>query len=166
MYEAVRDYAKVDEKFSFVSSRPLRDREFELIKPDAKNNWINLTNNDFGALMPLACKETKTAGRERAIFKLYSLGVVSARDDRVYDFSRSETASKAKEFIRLYEADRARWKHSGQSQRTNDFVSREIKWTSELEAHMAKGTTLEFDVDRIRSAMYRPFVSQYHCCPK
>jgi predicted helicase len=153
-----------EEKLSFLANNTARSLSFDEVQPDKAHNWINLSNNDFETLLPLANKGTKaakTAAKERAIFKLFSLGVVSARDDWVYDFSRSATASKAKEFIRLYEADRERWGHSGQSQRTNDFVSREIKWTSELEAHMSKGTKLEFDIDRIRSAMYRPFVSQY-----
>src|ERR1035437_3138858 len=53
MYEAARDYAKADEKLSFVSSKPLRERQFDQTKPDAKNNWINLANNDFDTLLPI-----------------------------------------------------------------------------------------------------------------
>ncbi|MEP7073848.1 MAG: N-6 DNA methylase [Nitrosospira sp.] len=58
MYETVRDYAKADEKLSFISSKPLRERHFDFIKPDAKNNWINLTSNDFDTLIPLAACRT------------------------------------------------------------------------------------------------------------
>ncbi len=72
----------------------MRDGEFERIKPDAKNNWINLTNNDFGALMPLACKETKTTGCS-ARFSIVFVGAVSARDERLAAFSSSESRSKA-----------------------------------------------------------------------
>jgi predicted helicase len=47
---------------------------------------VNLTSNDFETLMPLASKETKaakTAGKERAIFKLFSLGTSTNRDEWV-----------------------------------------------------------------------------------
>ena len=64
-YEAARDYAKVDEKLSFVSNKPLRERQFDLINPDAKNNWINLANNDFDSLLPLVNRDTIDPARIR-----------------------------------------------------------------------------------------------------
>ncbi len=160
-YESVRDYAKSDEKREFLTSTPLQERFVTEIRPDAKNNWLNLTQNDFDTLIPLATKETKLANRsskEKAIFKLFSLGVVTARDEWVYDFRRDDLARKVKHFVELYESERSRWNRSDRSTRSRDFVSREIKWTSELEAHMEKGDELRYDQDFIRVAAYRPFV--------
>lgn len=45
-------------------------------------------------------------------------------------------------------------------QRSNelrDFVSREIKWTSELEHHLDRGTELRFVPDCLRTHAYRPY---------
>jgi predicted helicase len=42
----------------------------------------NRTNNDFDSFIPIASKATKAAkakGQEGAIFKLFSLGVVTSR---------------------------------------------------------------------------------------
>lgn len=57
---------------------------------DNQTNKKFLADNDFDDLLPLANKETKLAKsqkEERAVFKLFSLGVVTARDDWVYDFN-------------------------------------------------------------------------------
>src|SRR5665647_656058 len=77
-----------EEKLSFLASQPMRGLPFDEVQPDKSGNWVNLTSNDFETLLPLASKETKaakTAGKEKAIFKLFSLGVVTARDEWVYD---------------------------------------------------------------------------------
>ena len=69
------------------------------ITPDGKNNWLNQSNSDFDRLMPLADRQTKlakTAGGEQAVFKLYSLGVNTARDEWVYDFDTRNLREKAR----------------------------------------------------------------------
>jgi predicted helicase len=48
------------------------------VKPGAKQNWINQTDDDFESFLPVGSKATKTAkkrAQERAIFRLFSLGV-------------------------------------------------------------------------------------------
>jgi predicted helicase len=83
-YQAVRDYAKADEKRDFVSAERLSERKFTVVDPDKNANWINLTENDWDELIPVADKKTKSArarGQDRALFKLFSLGVVTNRDD-------------------------------------------------------------------------------------
>jgi predicted helicase len=89
------------EKLSFLQNARIGDMAFEEVVPDAKHNWINLTSNDFETFLPLASKEAKaakTATKERAIFKLFSLGVVTNRDDWVYD-KRADFLTKKIEFL-------------------------------------------------------------------
>lgn len=134
---------------------------FEEVRPDAKNNWLNLLKNDFEELLPLASKQAKLAtkaSQERAIFKLHSLGVVTNRDEWVYADSRDELLAKVKHFVRVYEGERERWAHTKKRGAVGDFVSREIKWTSELEDHLVRGTKLAVSEQLCRQAMYRPFI--------
>ena len=59
------------------------------IRPDKNDNWLNQSNPDFEKLIPLADRATKlakTPDEEHAVFGLYSLGVVTNRDEWVYDF--------------------------------------------------------------------------------
>ena len=81
-----------EEKLGFLANHPARSLSFDEVQADKSHSWINLSSNDFDSLLPLASKETKaakTGAGERAIFKLYSLGVVTARDEWVYDFSKT-----------------------------------------------------------------------------
>jgi predicted helicase len=48
-----------DDKFAFLQSHPIRSITFELVRPDERNNWTNLTDNDFGDFLPIADKKTK-----------------------------------------------------------------------------------------------------------
>lgn len=149
-----------DEKLGFLANHAMNGMAFDEVQPDKAHNWVNLTSNDFDTLLPLASKGTKaakTAGKERAIFKLHSLGVVTSRDDWVYDKSRDVLLSKVTHFIDRYEEERVRWGAAKDRSGTGEFVSREIKWTSELEAHLARGTELTANPSRIREAMYRPY---------
>ena len=73
-----------EEKLAFLSNAKLETAGCEEIKPDVKNNWLNLTHNDFDSLLPLIDKNTKAAKSrqaERAMFKLFSRGVASQRDE-------------------------------------------------------------------------------------
>ena len=154
MYETVGDYVKADEKLNFVSGRPLRDRQFELIKPDLKNNWINLSGNDFDTLIPLATKDTKaakTAAKERAIFKLFSNGINTARDAWVTDDSAEGLAEKAKFFIGHYD------KHP-QNAKTYDTI---IKWSRNLKVKLARGEREAVKKSRIVHYAYRPYFSNF-----
>ena len=90
LYHAVRNYANGHRtSWLFWASAKLPTIKFEEITPDKNSNWINLSDNDFDTLIPIASKETKAAkkpSQEKAIFKLFSLGVVTARDEWVYDY--------------------------------------------------------------------------------
>jgi len=165
----VRDYVKSDEKRAFLSITPVAKRAFKEITPDPKGNWINLSNNDFETLIPLAnprTKAAKSAAQEKTVFKLYSNGIVTARDEWIVDFDRSKLGQKVNHFCAVFSSEAARWnsvphKKATPSELANEvreFVSREIKWTSELEAHLVRGTKLTYNDNTIRDSMYRPFV--------
>jgi predicted helicase len=98
---------------------------------------------------------------ERALFKLVSLGVVTNRDEWVYDESPALLSAKVSHLIDVYRSEQLRWNASKLRPKVNDFVSREIKWTSELEAHMVRGTELTFSSERVRQSMYRPFCRRW-----
>jgi predicted helicase len=148
------------EKLSWLATTSISRLTFDEIRPDARHNWLDLTKNNFAELVPLAGKDVKLTtkpSQEKAIFKLFSLGVVTNRDDWVYEDSRAALERKVRHFINTYESELARWKRAKQEQKVSDFVSREIKWTSELESYLLRDGRLSFDEGRIRQVQYRPF---------
>jgi predicted helicase len=153
------------DKLAFLGSAKFQTLKFEEITPDKNSNWINLTDNDFDTLIPVASKLTKNAkkpSQEKAIFKLFSMGIVTARDEWVTDFNHKNLDKKVKYFIDLYEKERSRWCDSKNNLQTKDFVDRTIKWTSELENHMRIGTKLRFNLNMVRQVIYRPFIKNYN----
>ena len=83
----------------------MREIDFDEVAPDKNAHWLHLTDNDFETFLPLASKETKaakTAAGEKAIFKLFSLGVVTNRDEWVYDLSQIGLQNKMEFFTGKY----------------------------------------------------------------
>lgn len=158
------EFETAEEKLAFLGTTRASEIAFEEVRPDAKGNWLNISTNDFADLLPIASKEAKsaaTSSRERAVFKLHSLGIVTNRDEWVYADSREELLSKITHFIEVYEDDRKRWSRAAKQSDVGDFVNREIKWTSELEAHLVRGTKLTVDEKLCRQSMYRPFCKRW-----
>ena len=166
IHYARREDAEVAfDKLAYLREAKLDEIAFEDITPDSKNNWLNQSNSDFDSLLPLANKETKFvkfASNDRAVFKLYSLGILTARDEWVYDFDSNFLSKKVKLFCEIYQKEMKR--HAAEKPDRNairDWVNRSIKWTSELEASLIKGHALEFEEANVIASLYRPFVSKY-----
>ena len=153
-----------DEKLSYLGSHTMRSLDFDEIRPDKTGNWINLTNNDFDTLLPLASKETKaakTAAKERAIFKTFSLGVATNRDEWIYDFSKNHLGSKVQSLIETYNADVLRLASKGRGKALIDALNYAIKWTRSVKRSLEKGIRFTYNPKKIVIANYRPFVKMW-----
>jgi len=102
-YTELPDEMKKEDKFSWFWEADFARIPFERITPDKRYNWINQTDNDFEELMPLMDKDVKRGKSQEAIFKLFSSGIKSQRDEWVYDFSRESLKSKAEFFAKNYQ---------------------------------------------------------------
>ena len=131
-YNTVEDYTKSPEKVTYIKDRDLTSFDFEQITPDSKSNWLNQSESDFERLLSLAGRETKlakTIADERAVYGLYSMGVVTNRDEWVYDFTSDALGNKVRALINTYEETRA--EHGGKV--VDDFaLGTYIKWTRDL----------------------------------
>ncbi len=160
-YIRLPEFDIAEEKLNFLVQNEFSKLSFEHISPDKNNNWINLTDNDFDSLLPLADKDTKLAkskADDKAIFKLFSNGIVTARDEWLYDFNCDNLIKKISHFYDIYQKI-----HHQLSQNLviSDELKKQIKLTSELEEYLRKGGKLKFDSSCIVSSLYRPFTKQY-----
>jgi predicted helicase len=160
-YTAMDDFWRKEEKLGWLSSNPLKEIQFETVQPDKKNNWINISDNDWDELLPVADKDVKNHKSKNAIFELFSLGIVTNRDDWCYDFDKKTLRNKIIFFDEVFEKEKRRWSHSKKNVAINNFVDRTIKWTEELEAHLVRNSSLKFNEERIRESHYRPFIKKY-----
>jgi predicted helicase len=148
-----------EDKLSWLGSAKIEELQFTDIRPDAAAHWVQIGGDEFSTFLPVADRATKsaeTARGDRAIFRLYSLGVATNRDDWVYDQSALALAKKIKYFIQTFNSESRRWR-SERRPVTSGWVDRSIKWTSELEAALKSGVVLSSARKYKRHALYRPF---------
>ena len=157
-YNAVGDYAKAPDKVDYVKGAGFDAFKFTEITPDAKSNWLDQSDSDFEELLPLANRETKLAksvADEQAVFRQYSLGVITARDEWVYDFDAENLGIKVRAFINEYEEKRAA--HGG-NQVDDADLGTTIKWTRDLKRQLRLDAPNIYDRKNVRGALFRPFV--------
>jgi len=101
-YYSRDEFETAEDKLSFLSMNRIQDISFTHIIPSDDGSWIKLGEENFSALLDLINKRTKlskTTEAERAVFKLFSLGVVTARDEWVTDISESVLSEKVQHII-------------------------------------------------------------------
>ena len=148
-------------KLAYLQDANFDDIEFDSIVPDAKSNWLNQSNSDFDRLIPLANRETKLAkaiSDEQAVFKLYSMGVVTNRDEWVYDFDEDRLGNKVRAFINEYEESRAL--HGGKEV-DNATLGTTIKWTRDLKRQLRLDYPNLYERESVRRTLFRPFVAKH-----
>ncbi|MEY9250383.1 putative helicase [Bradyrhizobium ottawaense] len=152
-----------EEKLSWLAQTPLSRLSMETVRPDAKATWINHTNNDFETLLPLVNKATKRAKSKRgesAIFSSYSLGVVTNRDDWVYDEDEEVLIAKIGELIDTYNSERTRLASIKDPKEIAARLDAGMKWTRAVKRDLKNGVTYKLDNRLITTALYRPFNKQ------
>ena len=148
------------EKVAYVKDKSLISFDFEQISPDANANWLNQSNSNFDTLLPLANRKTKLAKRvedECAVFGLYSMGVITARDEWVHDFHIRDLEAKVVQFIAEYESRRAVY---GGQVVDDSVLGSSIKWTRDLKRQLRLDVSNAYDGSRIQQSLYRPYVNK------
>ncbi|MBW4551759.1 MAG: hypothetical protein KME35_11710 [Aphanocapsa sp. GSE-SYN-MK-11-07L] len=101
-YFTLQDEQTKEEKLDWFERMQFEKIPFDHISPDQKANWINLTDNDFDSFLPLIDKQVKAGKPQEAVFRLFSAGVKTQRDEWVYDFSKEALIERMKYFVEVY----------------------------------------------------------------
>lgn len=163
LYKSARDYADVEEKLDFIRHQKLDKQDFKEIRPTARHSWLGESQAEFQKLLPIVDKKTKltkSVRQEHAIFKLYSLGINTARDDWVYSDKAADLTEKMNFLIDVYETTRELATRTKDRKSFNDF-STEIKWSRDLKKRLLMNLNESLDSSLIRPAAYRPFCGKY-----
>ena len=151
-YHAFNDYGKAEEKKEFLAKNKLQNIDFIHYQGDKNNNWINQTDNNFDSLLPLIDKEVKSGKAETAVFKIFSRGVVTQRDEWVYDLSLENLTQKIKYLISVYQ----------ETLKDNDYKDKfSVKWDRELTKYLDRKINKSFHLEQIVDSLYRPYFKQY-----
>jgi predicted helicase len=137
-----------EEKLSFLGNTELREIEMINIRPNARHDWVNQAATDFDTLIPIADKATKSikvGGQERAIFKTFSFGVVTNRDEWVYSEEAKDLEIKVRYLILTYNDDCRRLQAVRDPKQRSELLGKSIKWTRAVKADLAAGIEYIFD---------------------
>ncbi len=150
-YFTLTDEMLKHEKSDWFRDNKLADIAFESITPDKDGNWLNITDNDFDEFIPLIDKDVKAGKGEKAVFRYFSRGLESNRQDWVYDYDKENLVKKTKHTVSIYNRDKK-----------NKQLSDEIKWSRELKKHLSKnGSTILYNEKSVTEAFLKPYCKNY-----
>ncbi|MBI4478873.1 MAG: N-6 DNA methylase [Acidobacteria bacterium] len=128
-------------------------------------SWLNFGGSDFDRFTALGTKEARAAELDpETIFKTYSLGVSTNRDEVAYAFDRSDVEKKVQDFCEHYNAEVDRYKRATKptGEALDAFLDySKVKWSRDLKKDLVRLRSAEFDSDLIRNALYRPFAKRF-----
>lgn len=148
------------DKLSWLSQSKIEELDFERIVPDYNSNWINNTDNDWDELIPICSKEVKGGKSKNAIFELYTNGVVTARDEWVYDNEINNLKSKIQFLVNTYNADVKKLFTKVEKNDLGNSIDYSIKWSRAVKNDLSKGINYSFNLEEITECLYRPFVKR------
>ena len=178
-YHRVPEQWTRKEKLSFLKEKEnISNIEWLELLPNSDAAWITEgLQPEFKSFIPIGTKETKFAKglHTDAAFHLYTLGVVTSRDEWVYDFDSLKLSEKIQHLIRNYNSEVFRWSQEDISpsvlnQRVealkyiDGFVNNSpafLKWTDRLKEALYSRRFLTFEAKKIRLSLPRPFCKQF-----
>jgi predicted helicase len=155
-----------EEKFAFLERvQSISGVEWRELTPDENHTWLTEgLRDEFATFIPIGTKEAK-ASKEmnvQTIFKTYSLGVSTNRDDVVYDFNKNALLGRVKKFCEEYNAEVVRYQQNGKPKNIDSFVQYEqLKWSLFLKNKLKRGNLAECALEQLRCSLYRPFTKRF-----
>ncbi|MHC1739190.1 MAG: type ISP restriction/modification enzyme [Ignavibacteriaceae bacterium] len=159
-YVTMDDYWRKEEKLQWLKNNPIETIHFDSITPDKTNNWINLAeDNDWEELIPVADKNVKRGEGKQSIFELYTLGIVSNRDEWVYDYAKPNLVKKINFLIDIYNKYVKSYKGKSKEE-IREKIDYKIKWTRAVKNDLRNGKSYTYDENKIINCHYRPFTKR------
>ena len=154
-YFTLTDEMRKEEKLQWFSENKFQNIPFEQITPDKNNNWIT-SDNDFNNLLSVINKSTKSGNNDSSIFKLFSSGIVTNKDEWFYDINETTLKNKVHFYLSIYNEESRKYKNTDWK-KLKDIVNNSIKWTRAVFQHASKGSEINFSEKSFVDCHYRPF---------
>ena len=167
-YAALDEYRRREEKYRFLETKgEIGGIDWQAVIPNKSYIWLTEDlKSDFYGLMPLGTREAKRDRKkaEEEIFTSYSLGVATNRDEWVYKTRKDDLEAQVQGLIANYNSEVSRYRDYGAPVDVDDFVNTDpkfMKWTDRLKLALQHHDTMDFNREKIRHSIYRPFAKRY-----
>ena len=168
-YARVDEFWRKEEKYRYLDSKQhYQNISWQQITPDSRYTWLTEgLRPEFDTFLPIGNKAAKASDTNKVetLFKTYSVGVVTARDAWVYNFTRNALKENLTQMMEYYNGQVFQWeRRSNRDINVNDFIDTDdtrIKWTRSLKSKLKTGTMAEFSTENVRASLYRPFTKSH-----
>lgn len=146
--------SSADDKLSWLSKLNPAHEVWKPLNRREDGAWIDIPDESTEGMLPIVDRSTKDAdvnSRDRAIFRLYSLGISTNRDEWLYSETRAAAEARASALVNAYNSVGAK---------STSFDDR-LKWSRNLKRRLGQGRREDFDQSRVVTAMYRPFSKRW-----
>jgi predicted helicase len=143
-----------DDKLAWLGGLSMDAKDWQSVSHREDAAWLDVPDETTVGMLAIGDPRTKDregSSHDRAIFKLYSLGVSTNRDDWLYDADPNTLARKARLLIERYIAATVRrgvWPNT-------------LKWSETLKRRKLARRKETFRKARIQRVTYRPFSKQW-----
>ncbi len=167
-YHDIGDYLSREDKLKKVKEfRSLGSGkiDWQIIKPNDKQDWINQRDGVFDTLINLGDKEDKSNKSSKFFNAVHTNGLKTQRDVWCYNHSHNVVVTNMTRMISFYNQQCEEYKTSNQS--AEDFVNKDltkINWTSGLISDLKNNKKAVFQPNEIIDSLYRPFTKQKLYC--
>lgn len=153
-----------EDKKAWLSDTSLESDGWQVLQDREDAAWLDIPSEDASEHLPVADARTKASegsSRDRSIFKVYTLGVVTNRDDWVTDSDKQALRRKADWQGRVYQAAISDMRPFARSDKEEPRFDRSIKWTRLLKSAARRRRPLGDLAKAIRPTFYRPFTKRW-----
>ncbi len=148
-YHRVPEFWRKEEKLAWLREDRIEWRE---LNPESSSEWI----------VPEHAANFSGMAAITSVFSKHSNGLISSRDETVYNFSAKQLFTRITQFVENYNSEVDRYIRAGRPSSIDDFIQYDqIKWSSSLKQSLKNSVRLEFVPGRINEAAYRPFTNKF-----
>ena len=166
-YYRTDDLWNKKQKFDFLNAcQHIGGIEWTPIQPDSRQTWLTEgLHDEFDTFIPMGSKEAKNKkGGGETIFRIYSAGVVTSRDNLVYAFDLPVLQERVHTFIEIYNTAVDRRRRHDPKTPIEDFIDTSdprIKWSRQVKTSLKKLELSTYEASHFRPVLYRPFCQKY-----
>lgn len=136
--------------------------ELKTLSPNEQGDWLNMRSDSFESHIELA-PNVKFDSKSKSFFLTYSLGIASARDSWVYNYSKNKLEDNMSRTVDFYNNQRIEYNAKLFENPNVNFIdfcsndSQKISWNDSLRSLCSRNVELKFHSKNLRIGLYRPF---------
>ena len=156
-YAQVPDRMSLERKFEWLAEiGDVTSPELKEVPVTPRHDWVNLSDGTYEKLLPVCDTDKKNPS---VAASKHARGVGTSCDVYVYSFSREALEEKILNLIYAYNEalDDVECDLLSVESATQNTKLETIKWTDTLKTSLKQAKKIEFEPQRIREVLYRPF---------